>query len=321
MEPFVVSTSEGAIHGWRYDGEGPQAILLHGGPCISASYMEPLVPHLAGVFRQSLYQQRGLAPTTVDGPYTVEANVADAAAVIDETAGGRAWIVGHSWGGHLALQVLAAIPERIAGAIIVDPLGAHFDVMSEFGERLQAPLSEKDRARVREIEAKEEAGTATPEESLEDFRLVWPSYFADPASAPPMPDMDMAVAPFTATMASIGEHCRGRDARARPAGCPARDPRPLPPRRREPDATSGLDRHGRAHPTRPRRDHRGRRPLHLARAARSRPRRRSRRRLAAERLAGGCVERRQLERDELAQPLLAGDRRVAQALDQRPRDR
>jgi pimeloyl-ACP methyl ester carboxylesterase len=168
--------------------------------------MEPLVPYLAGVFRQSLYQQRGLAPTTVEGPYTVEANVADAAAVIDETAGGRAWIVGHSWGGHLALQVLAAIPEQIAGAVIVDPLGAHFDVMPEFGERLQAPLSEKDRARVREIEAKEEAGTATPEESLEDFRLVWPSYFADPPSAPPMPDMDMAVEPFTATMASIAEH-------------------------------------------------------------------------------------------------------------------
>jgi pimeloyl-ACP methyl ester carboxylesterase len=168
--------------------------------------MEPLVPHLAGGFRQTLYQQRGLPPTTVEGPYTIEANVSDAAAVIDEAAGGRAWIVGHSWGGHLALHLLVAIPERIAGAVIVDPLGAHFDVMAEFGERLQAPLSEADRARVREIEAKEEAGTATPEESLEDFRLVWPSYFADPASAPPMPDMDMAVGPFTATMASIGEH-------------------------------------------------------------------------------------------------------------------
>ena len=205
MEPFVVSTSEGDIHGWHYEGEGPRAVLLHGGPCISASYMEPLVPHLAGVFRQSLYQQRGLSPTTVEGPFTVEANVADAAAVIDETAGGRAWIVGHSWGGHLALQVLAAIPERVAGAIIVDPLGAHLDVMPEFGERLQAPLSEKDRARVREIEAKEEAGTATPEESLEDFRLVWPSYFADPASECSAIDAIVAVNGWTAmSISGIG---------------------------------------------------------------------------------------------------------------------
>jgi pimeloyl-ACP methyl ester carboxylesterase len=206
VEPLVVTTADGAIHGWEYDGDGPVAILLHGGPCISASYMESLVPHLAGIFRQVLYQQRGLAPTTVGEPYTVDANVADAGAVIDQAAGGRAWIVGHSWGGHLALHLLTAIPERIAGAVILDPLGAHFDVMPEFGERLRAPLTDAQRARVDELEAKEDAGTATSAESMESLRIVWPSYFADPPSAPPMPDMDIAVGPFTTTFASIAEH-------------------------------------------------------------------------------------------------------------------
>jgi proline iminopeptidase len=218
VDTFVVTTTEGAIHGRRFAGEGPPAVLLHGGPCISAGYIEPLVPCLAGTFRPILYQQRGLAPTTVAGPYTVEANVADAAAVIDEAAAGRAWIVGHSWGGHLALHLLSAIPERIAGAVIVDPLGAHVEVMQEFGTRLQAPLGEADRARVTAIEAKEEAGTATSEESIESFRLVWPAYFADPPSAPPMPDIDIAVAAFAATMASIGEHAQaGTLVRALPA--------------------------------------------------------------------------------------------------------
>jgi pimeloyl-ACP methyl ester carboxylesterase len=206
VEPLAVTTPEGTLHGWRHAGEGPRALLLHGGPCISATYMTPLMPQLAGVFRQVLYQQRGLAPTTVQAPYTVEANVADAAAVIDQTAGGRAWIVGHSWGGHLALHMLVATPERIAGAVIVDPLGAHLDVMQEFGERLQARLTEAERARVSEIEAKEDAGTATSEESLESLRLLWPSYFADPAAAPPMPDIEIAVDGFTATMGSVGAH-------------------------------------------------------------------------------------------------------------------
>lgn len=205
-EPLVVPTPEGELRGLRYAGEGPQAVLLHGGPCITGTYLEPLVPHLTGSFRQLLYQQRGLPPSTVGGPYTVEANVADLAAVIDAAAGGRAWIVGHSWGGHLALHALVAIPERIAGAVIIDPLGAQFDVMPEFGERLRAPLTEAQRARVDELEAREEAGTATSEESMESFRIVWPSYFADPAEAPPMPDMEMAVEAFTATFASIAEH-------------------------------------------------------------------------------------------------------------------
>jgi proline iminopeptidase len=218
MERFEVARQDGTIHGWRYPGEGPVALLLHGGPCISASYLEPLVPHLTGVFEQILYQQRGLAPTTVGEPYTVEANVADAAAVIDEAAGGRAWIVGHSWGGHLALHLLVAIPDRVAGAVILDPLGAYLDVMEEFGERLQAPLGEDDRARVAEIWAKEDEGLATSEESMESFRLLWPSYFADPPTAPPMPDIDMAPLGFAATFASIGEHAEaGTLVRALPA--------------------------------------------------------------------------------------------------------
>ena len=32
------------------------------------------------------------------------------------------------------------------------------------------------------------AGEGTEEEALESLRLVWPAYFADPATAPPMPE-------------------------------------------------------------------------------------------------------------------------------------
>lgn len=209
MEPFTVTMPEGAIHGRRFDGDGPPAVLLHGGPGMSATYLDPLVPLLTGAFSPILHQQRGLRPTTIGEPFTVEAHVADAAAVIDEAAGGRAWIVGHSWGGHLALHVLVACPERIAGAVIIDPLGAYLEVMEEFGKRLEAPLTDAQRAWVGEVEAKEEAGTATAEESLETLRLLWPSYFADPPTAPPMPDIELSVPAFAATMASVKEHSEG----------------------------------------------------------------------------------------------------------------
>jgi pimeloyl-ACP methyl ester carboxylesterase len=205
---------------------------------MSASYLDPLVPLLTGPFAPILYQQRGLPPTTITEPFTVDANVADAAAVIDEGFGGRAWIVGHSWGGHLALHVLVACPERVAGVIIIDPLGAHLEVMEEFGERMEAPLADDQRALVGAIEAKEEAGTATAEESMEAFRLVWPSYFADPPTAPPMPDIELTLPTFAATMASAKEHAEAETlVRGLPAG-PAEIPvlfvhgaaSPMPPR-------------------------------------------------------------------------------------------
>jgi proline iminopeptidase len=181
-------------------------VLLHGGPGMSASCLDPLLPLLTGPFAPILHQQRGLPPTPSPSRSPSMRTSPTPRAVIEQAVGGRAWIVGHSWGGHLALHVLVACPERVAGAIIIDPLGAHLEVMEEFGERMEAPLNDEQRARVAAIEAKEEAGTATAEESLEALRLVWPSYFADPPKAPPMPDIELTVPTFTATMASAKEH-------------------------------------------------------------------------------------------------------------------
>ena len=268
MEPLVVTTPEGEIHGRRFDGDGPPAVLLHGGPGMSASYLDPLAQLLAGVFSPILYQQRGLLPTTIDEPFTVETNVADAEAVIDAAAGGRAWIVGHSWGGHLALHLLVSSPERIAGAIIVDPLGAHLEVMEEFGKRLEAPLTDEERARFEEIEAREEAGTSTAEESMESLRMVWPSYFADPPTAPPMPDIELVVPAFAGTMASVNAHAEAETlVRGLPA-VPAEIPVLFVHGAASPDAGACVDGVGEAHPARRGRGHRRSRALHLARAAR-----------------------------------------------------
>ena len=93
-------------------------VLLHGGPGMSANYLDPLVQLLTGPSPRSCTSSGGCCPTTVGEPFTVETHVADAAAVIDAAVGGRAWIVGHSWGGYLALHVLVSCPERLAGAII-----------------------------------------------------------------------------------------------------------------------------------------------------------------------------------------------------------
>ncbi len=204
-ERFTVSTPAGEIAAWR-GGRGPEtAVLLHGGPGMS-DYLETLTPLLGDRFRTIRYQQRGVPPTTIGPPFAVEAHVEDAIAVIDHEAAGRAWIVGHSWGGHLALHMLVACPDRLAGAVIVDPLGPYLDVMEPFGARLQAGLTDAQRQRSDEIEAREDAGEATSEDSREALAMVWPNYFADPATAPSMPPLEFGGAVYAETMASIAGH-------------------------------------------------------------------------------------------------------------------
>jgi proline iminopeptidase len=202
---ITITTPDGDIGAWAGGSGTETAVLLHGGPGMS-EYLDTLSPIVGRRFRTIRYQQRGLPPTTIGGPYTVETNVADAAAVIDAQAGGRAWVVGHSWGGHLALHLRTACPERIAGAVIIDPLGAYVDVMAEFGKNLQAAFDDATRRRLDEIEVREDAGEATEEESLESLAAVWPYYFADPATAPPMPPLRLSGDAYAGTFASIAEH-------------------------------------------------------------------------------------------------------------------
>ena len=206
-EPLRISTPAGEIAAWRGGARAgvETAVLLHGGPGLD-DYLDTFVPFLAERFRTIRYQQRGVPPTTVEGPATVEAHVADAAAVIDQAAEGRAWIVGHSWGGHLALHLLVACPERVAGAIIIDALCADIGVMEEFGANLRRGLTDEQLRRFQEIDAREEAGQATNAESLEGLGIIWPNYFADPAAAPPMTFRWFVARVFLDTIASVAAH-------------------------------------------------------------------------------------------------------------------
>ena len=265
-ERFTISTPAGDIAAWRGGNGAETAVLLHGGPGMS-DYLETLTPLLGDRFRTVRYQQRGVAPTTIGPPYTVEAHIDDAIAVIDQEAGGRAWVVGHSWGGHLALHMLVACPDRLAGAVIVDPLGAHMDVMEPFGDRLQAGLTDAQRERSAELDAREDAGEATSEDSREALAMVWPNYFADPATAFPMPPLEFGAAGYAGTTASVAEHAERGHAGGRPAACAGEHPRRVHPWGGQPDADAGEHRHGRADPACAGRRDRGRRPLPVAGAA------------------------------------------------------
>ena len=202
---FRADVAGGSIVGRRSDESGPPALLLHGGPSLS-DYLDSLASELDGVVTTARYQQRGQAPSLVDGPLDVDTHVADAVAVLDGLGWDRAWLVGHSWGGHLAMHAAVSHPERLLGLVVLDALGAVGDGgTSALGPNLTAALSEAERARVEELDALDDRGQASEAEKLEMMRLIWPYYFGDPASAPPMPPFRFHVSGAT-TWASIAEH-------------------------------------------------------------------------------------------------------------------
>ncbi len=190
--PFKVTTGAGELSGW-VSGAGPRVLAIHGGPGMNFDYLDDAVAELAARYEVATYQQRGLAPSTEQGEFTVAEAVADIAAVLDGLGWGTAYLMGHSWGGHLVFHAAVSIPHRLAGVLSVDPLGAVGDGGAEaFGAEMLARIPEASRDRARELDERDTAGTATPAEAHEAFSLVWRSYFADPAAAPPMPHVEFS---------------------------------------------------------------------------------------------------------------------------------
>ena len=209
---FRAATTSGDLGGW-VTGAGPRVLVLHGGPGLGFEYMDDAVAELAARYRVATFQQRGLAPSTLDGDFTLAEAVDDIVAVLDALGWHTAYLLGHSWGGHLAFHAAAAIPDRLAGVLAVDPLGAVSDGgAAAFGTELVARLEEESRPRVDQLAAQEEAEGLSLDEELEQLRLVWPSYFADPPSAPEMPPVRMAQGANHGLWGEIVAHLPGLEA-------------------------------------------------------------------------------------------------------------
>lgn len=108
----------------RLDGPRPPAVFVHGGPGVNhASFLEALT--LADERAVVLYDQLdcGLSDRPGDpANWTVPRFVAELEAVRAALAVPRWHVLGHSWGGTVALEYAAAHGGRLASVALVGPL-------------------------------------------------------------------------------------------------------------------------------------------------------------------------------------------------------
>src|SRR4051794_35203323 len=143
--PFTVATASGTLSGW-VAGEGPRVLAVHGGPGMNKDYLDEAVAELVARYQVATFQQRGLAPSTTQGKFTIDEALDDIVAVLDGLGWETAYLMGHSWGGHLVFHAAVSIPGRLTGALSVDPLGAVVDGGAEaFGAEMFARVPDASR--------------------------------------------------------------------------------------------------------------------------------------------------------------------------------
>lgn len=166
--------------------DGYPLLLLHGWPDSSRCW-EDVAPLLDG-YRLLIPDQRAFGrsamPDDLDA-YRMQALLGDVVGLLDWAGAARASIVGHDFGGAVAWQAAAWLPDRFdSGVVIASPHPGHFrrvaaGNVAQLAKGFYAWLMQTDDgvALLTQDEARTMArfafGSALPPEVVEEYRLEW----------------------------------------------------------------------------------------------------------------------------------------------------
>jgi pimeloyl-ACP methyl ester carboxylesterase len=118
--PRVVAN--GVTLHYQQAGEGPDLVLIHGVTGDLSSWYLRVMPALARDFRVVAYDLRGHGYSDMPPRgYTSVDLAADLDALLDHLGIEHAHLLGHSYGGTIALQCAALYPARVASLILAEP--------------------------------------------------------------------------------------------------------------------------------------------------------------------------------------------------------
>ncbi|HEY8103107.1 MAG TPA: alpha/beta fold hydrolase [Gaiellaceae bacterium] len=130
-------------------GDGPPIVVLHGGPDFDHAYLLPELDRLTSSFRLIYYDQRGRG-RSAEGvrpeDVTIQSEVDDLDRVRSHHGLESVAVLGHSWGGVLAMEYALRHPDRTSHLILLDTAPASAgdwqDLQQEFARRRPAADTE-----------------------------------------------------------------------------------------------------------------------------------------------------------------------------------
>ncbi|MEE8115937.1 MAG: alpha/beta fold hydrolase [Gemmatimonadales bacterium] len=193
----------------RHVGNGPDVVVLHGGPGAHHDYLLPHFDMLATGRRLRYYDQRGggRSPVSRETATGWREHVADLDALITTWNIAPATIVGYSWGGLLALLYLTEHADRVGRLALVSSAPAHAPARRELDRRLaelmRAPEIVEARTQLRASGLRERDPDAYRQRA---FELSVAGYFTHPQQARALTPFRVTERTQRAVWESLGEY-------------------------------------------------------------------------------------------------------------------
>ncbi len=175
----------GASFYYRTVGKGEPVLVLHGGPGMEHDYLLPGLPIISAGHRFIFFDQRSCGRT--QSPFdsslmTIPQFVEDIESVRQSLKLGKMNLMGHSWGGLLALFYAVKYPDRLKSLILISPAGASADYEKEFVQNIKSRRKAKDDAELKLLSSVP-GFDKTPRLVEQWYKVYFRPYFFDAALA------------------------------------------------------------------------------------------------------------------------------------------
>lgn len=175
----------GTQHYYNIAGKGDTIVVLHGGPGLSHKYMKPQLDSLlSSYFTLLYYDQRGSGWSEGEmdsSRLNIESFVRDLEEVRIHFKLNKINLLGHSFGGLLAMFYSIENPNKVNSLILVDPDAASYELRTPYQIKIiNARLSTSQQEYLDRIEQSDKFINYDPDTYEDYYKTFLTTYFANP---------------------------------------------------------------------------------------------------------------------------------------------